>query len=166
MNRALAVVSGGGLIAAITWHLVVLIGRELPRSVWLVLFVGVFVVWVPAVIALVPLRSKIQELGGLKGTMAMFAGAPLWMSYGALLALGYAVINFILGAGMVGGSVSDDHPAFQRVASGHSIAFYAAAMAILHAAAGRADPPRCLNGHRLAAGESRCRECGAALISS
>ena len=156
--------SGLGLIAAITWHVLALLGRDLPHGVWLALFLGIFAVWLPAVLAILPLRGKLQEVGGIQTFRIIFAGAPLWMAALALLALAYAVVNFLLATGAPIGSVSDRDPSFQRVASGHAIAFYAAAMTILYAASIRADPPRCYNGHRLMPGQEKCAVCGAKAI--
>jgi hypothetical protein len=141
-----------------------LLGRELPDDLSMVLFVGIFAVWFPAMLVVVALRAKLRQEGGRGFYKAAFAGAPMWMAIVAFVALGYAALNFFLATGMPVGSVSDKNPEFQRVASGHAMAFYAAAMTILYAAAVRADPPRCYNGHKLGAGQETCGVCGAALI--
>ncbi len=162
--RVLSWISGSALLASIACHVVVLLGYQVDPAVSVTLTIGIFVVWFPAVIAALPADRQRRDAGSRQVWKYLLAGAPMWMAVVAFAAMGYAVVNWILATGMLTGSISDKDPAFPRVMSGHAIAFYAAGMAMLYAAANRADPPRCFNGHRLATGQQRCDVCGAEII--
>src|SRR5262249_25685871 len=90
--------------------------------------------------------------------------APEWMRYLVYGFLGYALVNFLLFAKTApsGGGGGFEAPASMwRGFSGHWMAFYFAALAILYSAARSVDAsPRCVNGHVAPPRTSLCAQCG------
>jgi hypothetical protein len=123
------------------------------------LFVGVFVVWLPAVITILPLNERIAE--NRRDTWKIIMeGAPTWMVLLCLYVGIYAFINFFLTTGMITGSVSSTDEHFQRVGSAIAMVFYSAASAIFVAAGARENAVRCPEGHLVFPGQDRCSICG------
>ncbi len=162
-NQLASVLSGLALLTSIIWHALILGGREFPAGLSTTLFLGIFAAWVPAILAILPLREEISQRRGLQFYNLVFDGAPLWMYMSAVLLLAYAFLNFVLATGMLTGSVSNHDPRFPRVASGVAMALYATAMTILRAAAIRVGPRHCHNGHRVPQGRDTCSICGASV---
>ncbi len=163
-NQFVAILSGFGLLASVVWHGLILAGQQLPQDLsWGFIF-GMFAVWIPVVMAILPLRAQLSEARGMGFYNVVFVGAPLWMRVSARILLGYVVVNFVLATGMIMGSVSNRDPAFQRVTSGFAMAVYAIAMTVLRATVVRDGQPHCYNGHRVPEGQHTCPVCGARVI--
>lgn len=158
-----------GLLLSILSHLAALSGLPGPLgdSAWL-LHIGIFVVWIPAVLVFRKLTAEVARKDLWK---AALRGSPPWMQYMVYGFFGYAVVNFaifIAYAPSKGGS-SPMPPDVVRGFSGHWMAFYAAAMAILYSAAHAKDfdaPRRCVNGHAVGPLAQFCERCGQSAVDS
>jgi len=156
--RVLAWASGIGFVAAAAWHVLVLLGSDVPKPQWMPLFLGIFVVWVPAVLSIMPLRDRIASDRWHMWSIVL-EGAPTWMFLGVIYIGIYGVVNFLLATGGLG-RITDRDPAFPRAGSGSAMVFYFTAMAILQGAKAREGATRCPEGHLIAVGQSLCTECG------
>lgn len=162
-----AALAAVGLALSILSHLAALLGQPGPLGdySW-VLHVGIFVVWIPAVLVSQRLTSGVARKDFWK---AALRATPPWMKYMVYGFFGYAVLNFAIfitqvpskgGSGGVSGPMP---PSVVRGFSGHWMAFYAAAMAILYSAAHVKDlgaSRRCLNGHAVGPLAQFCERCG------
>jgi hypothetical protein len=125
----------------------------------MVLHLGIFVVWIPAVLAQYPLVRGHDRRNLWR---ALLRGAPSWTRTAVMVLFGYAFVNFGIGllftaAKPVGG------PAPLRLFSGHWMLFYGAATAILYSARHASDvDARCPAGHSVPAAARFCPTCGAA----
>ncbi|MDY3555563.1 zinc ribbon domain-containing protein [Gemmata sp. JC717] len=157
-----------GLVLSVIAHTAALIGLPQPLgpAAW-GLHIGIFVVWLPAVIVSNRLVGDFKRKDFWK---AALRGCPDWMRCLTYGFFGYAVVNFLLfmaaappkGAG--GGANAP--PEVFRGFSGHWMAFYSAAAAILYSAlaVSRSDPARrCPNGHPVPPSASFCEACGASI---
>ena len=154
-----AALSLAGLVLSLYVHISALLGKEIP-FVALGLHVGIFVVWFPAVIVA---QRRVGNTRSKNFWKLALKGSPAWMLYAVYAFFGYAFINFFIFASntQTKGSGSNASPGDWRGFSGHWMAFYSAAFAILYSAAiSSTSGPRCMNGHALEAGETSCRECG------
>jgi hypothetical protein len=147
-----------GLALSLMVHVAAWLGIDLPFEAF-GLHVGVFVVWVPALLASRwTARHHAREdfwSGALRG--CPLRGCPGWMRLMTYGFVAYAVFNFV--SAFVGTPATPTLRAF----SGHWMAFYAAAFAVLYstmhtpyAGAGR----RCPLGHFVARGAKYCDQCG------
>lgn len=157
-------VAGCGLVLSMIVHGMALAGQAPPggKLVW-ALHIGIFVVWLPTVIALNSMphfnRNDIWKVA--------FAGCPTWMRRGFYILCGYAVLNFVfvfaIAAGERKRSTGDAPPPVVRGFSGHWMVFYAAAFCILYSR-GRAPhlylERQCPKGHTAAPTARFCSECG------
>lgn len=157
-----------GFVLSVAAHLLAITGVQIPGGglVW-GLHVGIFAVWIPAVLVSV----QTARLGSRKDFWKIaLAGCPRWMRYGLFVLFGYAIFNFILFI-----SVAPAHtqqfgntppPSVLRGFSGHWMVFYAAAFAILYS---RIHAPqfykvrKCANGHVVSAAARFCSDCGCAV---
>jgi hypothetical protein len=158
-KQILVFISVLGFVASTIWHVLTLFGRELPNSLSMLLFLGIFVVWLPAVITPLPLNDRIAENRRNTWKVVM-EGAPTWMALVCLYVGIYASINFFLATGNITGSVSSTDEHFQRVGSAIAMVFYSTASAIFVAARARDDAVRCPEGHFVFSGQDRCSICG------
>jgi hypothetical protein len=150
--------SGIGLLATAAWHILVLLGVDVPRTAWMPLEIGMFVVWFPAVISALPLNAQIRNARG--GTWKiLLQGAPTWMYLTALYLGIYAAVNWVLATGDLSRVTSND-AAFPRVGSGVTMLFYAVAMAILYSSGARENAVQCSEGHWIYPGQAKCPTCG------
>jgi len=156
--RVLVIAAAAGFIGTATWHVLTLLGVEVPRDVWMPLSVGVFIVWFPAVVATLSVKDRIAADRRNMWKIAL-EGAPTWLCLAALYIAIYATINFILATGGFG-SVTDKDPAFPRAGSGIDMIFYVTAMALLYAAGVREHAVRCPEGHLIYPGQDFCAVCG------
>ena len=167
---ALAVV---GLFLSIVVHVSGLLGLASPlgQSTW-TLHVAIFVVWLPAVIASQPLAKGFKQKDLWK---AVLRGCPPWMRHVTFGFLGYAIINFILFVafdvrGPKGRSPGGETPPSVFAGfSGHWMAFYSMAFAILYSAAHvreHGTAGKCPNGHPVAPSASYCEDCGAKILEA
>lgn len=135
-----------------------MLGYDLFRGAWPGLFAGIFVVWVPTVIALRRFGAAMQKTGGWRVPLI---GAPSWVRSVVYAAFAYAIVNF--GLGFIG-VFSVEGTGFWRVGSGHAIAFYAAAWGLAIAAnrrEGLGIDWKCQHGHPMTPNARFCEECGA-----
>ena len=128
-------IAGAGFLLSLSAHLMALAGKTLPGGglVW-GLHIGIFVVWIPAI-----LIGKRQDRGVQRKDSwdATFAACPIWMRRALKLVFAYAIVNFILF--LVGTSghpkpKGTAPPAVIRGFSGHWMVFYGAAFVTFYSA--------------------------------
>jgi hypothetical protein len=156
------VLAGAGLVASAAVHVAVWLGAGIPEP-FLLLHLGVFIVWLPTVLVSTHLTREFKQKDLWK---AALRGAPRWMrrTQKALIAL--AGLNFVLFflQHPPGRSESGPGPEDARVFSAFWMVFYGTAFAILYSAlhVNEGDDGRqCRNGHRVSPIASFCEECGA-----
>jgi hypothetical protein len=161
------VLAAVGLILSIVVHVSALLGFPSPlgEKAW-ILHGGIFVVWLPAVLAMVPLTRESKQRNLWRATLR---GCPNWMRRMAYAFCGYAVVNFVVFIAAIaatpqvrraGGSTPE---AVFRGFSGHWMAFYSMALAILYSATRVAESDtqrRCFAGHPVSPAARYCEECG------
>lgn len=155
-----------GLVLSVTVHLCALLGINIPfaKEAW-GLHGGIFIVWLPAVIVAQRLSKDFKQKDLWK---AALRGCPTWMQYITYFFFGYAILNFALF--MLGATASHagkNELNELRGFSGHWMAFYSAAMAILYSATHYEnfdETRKCLNGHSVSPLAKFCEECGAPVI--
>lgn len=148
-----------GLVVSLWVHLGAAMGRA-PSSFFWVLHVGIFVVWFPAIFVAQRLVGNVNRKDFWK---VVLKGVPDWMRYMVYGFLGYAVVNFLffMTKAPNGGSGANPPAAVWRGFSGHWMAFYSAALAILYSAARTEDTSlRCANGHLASPSATYCTRCG------
>lgn len=158
-----AILAAVGLVLSAASHIAGLFGSQGPLGDSAShLHVGVFVVWLPAVLASNRLVKNYPQKEFWK---AALRGCPVWMKYLTYGLFGYAMLNFalfIFGAPKQGGG-GPMPPQVVRGFSGHWMAFYSIAMAILYSAAKLWDAGwewHCPNGHKVQPLAKFCDECG------
>lgn len=156
-----------GFILSVTAHVMALAGIPFPGGglVW-GLHIGIFVVWIPAVIV----GNRATRYSNRKDYWkTTTAGCPLWMRRALYVLFYYAIINFILFIVSTAGepkTTGAAPPSVIRGFSGHWMIFYGAAFATLYSAI---HAPRllreckCPQGHSVAPTDRFCPECGSAL---
>jgi hypothetical protein len=157
-----------GLILSLISHTAAVLGQPQPLgpAAW-GLHIGIFVVWLPAVIVSNRLTGDFKRKDFWKRVLC---GCPDWMKWLTGAFFGYAVFNFLFfiasappGKAVVGANAP---PEVFRGFSGHWMAFYSAAAAILYSAiaVSQSDPTRrCPNRRPVSPSASYCEECGAAV---
>jgi hypothetical protein len=132
---------------------------SLTALFWM-LHTGIFVVWLPTVLMARPLVGNINRKDLWK---IVLKDSPGWMRYLVYGFFGYAGVNFLffMSKTPAGGSGANPAAAVWRAFSGHSMAFYSAALAILYSAARTVDSsPRCTNGHMASWNATYCPRYG------
>jgi len=159
------VLSACGLALSIGAHVMALMGAAIPggKLVW-ALHIGIFVVWLPAVLVSTQMTRYANRKDFWKVAVA---GCPLWMRRAGYALFGYAILNFIVFMATTGSQpkqpVGDAPPSVVRGFSGHWMVFYGAAFAILYS---RIHAPhlyrerRCPQGHAVSPTARFCPECG------
>jgi len=158
------VLSALGLALSLFVHIASFLGLELP-SVAMGLHVGIFVVWLPAVLVANKLATGVSRADYWR---AVLRGCPKWMQYMVYGFSGYAVINFALfflgtSQGEIDSTGSDSIPSSVfRGFSGHWMAFYSAALAILYSGikVRLTRPRKCPAGHTVSLSAEYCEQCG------
>jgi hypothetical protein len=153
--------SAVGLVVSLWVHLGAVAGRRVaPEACFWILHMGIFVVWFPALFVAKRRFGNLQRKDFWK---VVQRGSPEWMRYMVYGFGGYAIINFALFVFQAPtGDGGTNPPAIVwRGFSGHWMAFYSAALAILYSAArvngtGR----RCVNGHPVPSNANFCERCG------
>jgi hypothetical protein len=159
--------AGLGLVLSVIVHVSALLGTPSPLGeiAW-GLHIGIFIVWLPAVIVAMSLVKDFKQKDYWK---AALRGCPKWMKNLTYFFFGYAILNFALFiileivSGNSKESRSGTPPNVFRGFSGHWMVFYCAAMAILYSAIHvkeHDDARRCLNGHLVSPSAKFCEECG------
>jgi hypothetical protein len=157
------VLSAVGLILSLAAHVGALLGLNVPGQAML-LHVGIFIVWIPAVIT--SNFSLTKRYNRKDFWKVALRGAPKWMQYMTYGFLGYAVFNFaifILAAPSDPSSINGTPPFVVRGFSGHWMAFYSAAFTMLYSAIQIKKKDlirRCPNGHEVSIEAAFCEECG------
>lgn len=151
MKKILFFVAIGGFAVSFVAHLVALAGIEIKVAanvLFLLLFAVLFIVWLPTVI-IVAQRQKEATLSisDRMNPVAMlriwFDGAPEWLIAIAVVAFLYAGINFALSTSALNETQrSQIGIGGLRVMTGHFMAFYAIAAAVLCAAWKRGEQKR------------------------
>jgi hypothetical protein len=159
------VLSAVGLVVSFWVPLGAIAGRRVaPVPFFWILHIGIFVVWLPAVLVA---RQQVGNLRTKDSWKAALRGSPDWMRYMVYGFSGYAIINFALFIFRTPtGHFGAEPPAiFWRVFSGHWMAFYSAALAILYSAATISEPGRrCVNGHLVPTSANFCERCGQPVV--
>jgi hypothetical protein len=123
-----------GLVISLWVHLGAVMGRQVaPEPFFWILHAGIFVVWFPAVLVATKLVGTTNRRDFWK---AVLKGSPPWIRYMLYALLAYAVINFLFFMPQFSSKQNGPNSpaAVWRIFSGHWMAFYAAASAILYSA--------------------------------
>jgi hypothetical protein len=158
-----AALAGLGLALSIIFHVEALAGLQGPLGEYeWVLHVGIFVVWLPAVIVSSQLTVDFKRRDFWK---AALRGCPPWMRYMVNGFFAYAALNFIwfLASAPPHGGSGPMPPIVVRGFSGHWMVFYSAAMAMLYSAAHVKDRDvgrKCPQGHTVGPLAQFCEQCG------
>jgi hypothetical protein len=162
------ILAGIGLILSIIVHLLALLGMPNPfGQAAMLLHIGIFVVWLPAVIVG---NKLVKDFKRKDFWEAALRACPKWMKYMTSFFFGYAILNFIifiiLGDGN-GGSSENPSPNTLRGFSGHWMAFYSVALAMLYSGIHieeHDNTRRCPNRHPVSPSAKFCEECGEKII--
>lgn len=149
-----------GLVVSLWVHLGAVSGRRVaPEAYFWILHMGIFVVWFPAVFVA---QRRVGSMNRKDFWKVILRGCPEWMRYMVYGFFAYAVINFALFMLEAPSGGSGNPPAIVwRGFSGHWMAFYSAALAILYSAAKASENVRrCLNGHPISPTSNFCTRCG------
>lgn len=161
------VLSAVGLVVSLWVHLGAVMGRRVaPEAFFWMLHVGIFVVWFPAVFVA---KHRLGNLNRKNFWKVVLQGSPEWMRYMVYGFLVYAFINFALfmNQAPTGGSDANPPTIVWRGFSGHWMAFYSAALAILYSAARENKPDRrCVNGHQVLTNANFCERCGQPVVNT
>jgi hypothetical protein len=160
-----------GLALSLVAHGAAILGLQQPlgNAAW-GLHIGIFVVWLPAVVVLCWTTRDFKRKDLWK---AALRGCPVWMRWTTYGFFAYAILNFGLFAASAppGGKLgqgADTPPVVFRGFSGHWMAFYSMAAGILYSAMviSRNDPARqCPSGHPVSPSAEFCETCGAKIDS-
>jgi hypothetical protein len=129
------VLSGVGLGLSLWVHLGAVAGRRVaPEAFFSKLNVGIFVVWFPAVFVAI---KRVGNNARKDFWKLVLRGSPEWMRYMVYGFFAYAIVNFAIFFFQApqGSSGANPPAAVWRGFSGHWMAFYSAALAILYSAA-------------------------------
>jgi hypothetical protein len=121
-------IAAAGLVASVIVHVSSLFGLPQPfgAAAW-GLHVGIFIVWVPAVLVAQKLSRGARQADFWR---AVLRGCPSWMRRVLYVLFAYTFINFFAGIALGPESEADNF----RIFSGHWMLFYFAAMAMLYSA--------------------------------
>jgi hypothetical protein len=140
MAYPLMFLSGLGFLASLTAHILALFGQTAPGGglVWM-LHVGVFVVWIPAILCS---RRKLQNVPRHDHFKALLGDCPVWMSRALKILFAYALVNFVLFMASTMGhpkATGSAPPAVIRGFSGHWMVFYGVAFVTFYSTLSRAE---------------------------
>ena len=165
--RPFMIAAGVGFVVSLILHVLAVFGWGL----WLgggvlVLHVGIFVVWFPAVYVASKLAKGFKQWDIWK---AALRACPLWLKILPQATLAYGAVNFFIWMHFFRGSVPNGASgAWQlRATSGIWMGFYVSAMAILYSAIHvkqRDARRRCPNGHPIPPLGDFCDQCGERII--
>jgi uncharacterized protein DUF3592 len=128
--------STAGLALSLWIHLGAVAGRKVaPGAFFIMMHLGIFIVWIPAVLVA---NKRTGTMNRKDFWKAMLKGSPEWMRYMVYGFFWYAVVNFVIFLFQTpkNNNVGVDPPVVVwRGFSGHWMAFYSAALAILYSAA-------------------------------
>ena len=161
--------SAAGFLTSLIVHVCALLSLPQPlgKATW-GLHIGIFVVWLPAALVVIPLAGEFKQKDLWK---AALRGCPKWMRWMTYAIFIYAAVNFatFMTVAPLGPQPANvpDPPVVFRGFSGHWMAFYSAAFAIMYSAmiVRRRDPAlRCPNGHPVSPVAVYCESCGSRII--
>ena len=161
--NSFAAIAAVGLLLSILSHVAALRGMQGPLGGFTpALHVGIFVVWIPAVLVANRFTKNIARKDLWK---VVLRGCPVWMKYMFYAFFGYAMVNFLFFMTVAprGGGSGFTSPQIVRGFSGHWMAFYSAALAILYSASKLWDQElerHCPNGHAVQPLSKFCDRCG------
>jgi hypothetical protein len=159
--RFVVCVSAIGLFLSLWVHLGAVMGRRVaPETFFWMLHMGIFIVWLPAVLVAQRLVGNVNRKDLWK---VILKDSPDWMRYMVYVFFGYAFVNFMffVTKAPTGGGGANPPAVVWRGFSGHWMAFYSAALAILYSAARTEDKSlRCANGHVASLNAIYCPRCG------
>lgn len=162
LARPFALLALAGLIASVVVHGCSLFGipQPLGEAAW-GLHVGIFVIWVPAILVAQKLTHGSKQAEFWK---AALRGCPRWMRTSLYVLFAYVFVNFFLSIALGPGSEADQF----RLFSGHWMVFYFAGFAMLWSAEqlGADVVSRCPQGHECSPFAKFCEVCGAQLLPS
>lgn len=156
--------SAVGFVLSFIVHVCSLLGQKVPygKLAWGLHF-GIFVVWFPVVSVSKRLTENFKQKYFWK---AALRGCPEWLKRMTYFSFGYAIINFFIFFILdeFGNTAIPKEILEFRGFSGHWMAFYSAALAVLYSAV-KAETldqiRRCMNGHAVFPLANYCEECGA-----
>lgn len=160
------ILSACGFALSIGVHLMALAGVAIPggKISFELLHIGIFVVWLPAVLVSMQTTRYAKRKDFWKVALA---GFPLWMRRAGYVLYGYAIFNFIVFVATTVSQpeqLSGDAPqSVVRGFSGHWMVFYGTAFAFLYS---RIYAPhlyrerRCPQGHAVSPTARYCPDCG------
>jgi hypothetical protein len=159
--RLFAALSAMGLVLSLWVHPGAVMGhRVAPEAFFWLLHFGIFVVCIPAVFVSLRLVGNTKRKDFWKVVMR---DAPEWMRYMVYGFFAYAMINFFLFMLVAPTGKGDTNPpaVVWRGFSGHWMAGYSAALAILYSATrAMSEGQRCMSGHLVSPGSNFCERCG------
>ena len=123
-------ISGIGLVVSLGVHVGALLGHKVaPDALFPLLHAGIFVVWVPTVLLSRRTVGIVDQRNFWKVMLK-----PKWLRYVVFVFTAYALINFLFFITKVPRGVKGNQDPIElwRGFSGHWMAFYSAAFAILY----------------------------------
>lgn len=148
-------------------HASILLGVNVPPAAF-GLHIGIFIVWIPTVIVANSLARNHNRKDFWK---VVLRGAPKWAQYTMYGIFYYAIFNFVLFFLPIFGVVNTPDQGMSmsemRLASGHWMAFYSAALVILYSAIQiqkKGLVRKCPNGHQVSIGATFCDRCGQLIL--
>lgn len=168
-----------GLVLSVIVHILAHLGYAPLGQGTFILHVGIFVVWIPAVLTLMRagvfrFQMSMNPRVGWRSWQQMVRGSPKWMQRMTAGFFVYGIANFLLffavgTSGFSGNSrgAVPDSPAVLWGFSGHWMIFYSAALTILYSTVRTWNAPlKCPAGHLVSPVDRFCPECGAALTGA
>ena len=153
-----------GFLLSLTVHILALAGLLPPGGEAVFgLHIGIFVVWLPAVLISIRLNRGQRMRRSWK---QMLAGCPDGMRYAVMGLFAYAFLNFFIafsGEQPGRGHGSGISPSELRGFSGHWMLFYGMAFCILFSAFRKPwllSTAKCPSGHEVAHSDTFCPTCG------
>jgi hypothetical protein len=152
-----------GFLSLLTIHIAAFAGVTPPSVILKFVFVGLFVVWLPAIFVSNRLSREYKQNDFWRATLR---GCPKWMRTALWVIWGYGSLGTFLLPLLLGRNV-DSYGSSTQGASGFVMAFYATAVCILYSAT-RAEEfdrnRRCANGHHVSPVAKFCEECGSPIM--
>ena len=165
----LLALSAAGFSISLWAHINALAGRNvLPEGDFVLMHLGIFVVWFPAVLISMGLPRPPKKIGSGMRPYTFFPGVPPLIQAILFVLFAYAMFNFFATFGF-GKSKSDGNNVNANTVrgfSGHWMLFYFAAFTMFLAALNAVkNSPRCTNRHRVVPGDSYCKKCGSPILT-
>jgi hypothetical protein len=148
-----------GFFTILAIHISAFAGVIRPSIIEKFGFVGLFAVWLPAVLVSSRLSKEYKQNDFWRATLR---GCPKWMRTALWVIWGYGSLGTFLLPLLLGRNVDSYASSIQGV-SGFVMAFYATAVCILYSATCAEEFDRnrhCPNGHHVSPVAKFCEECG------